>query len=407
VQIDDGNPAAVVVRYNVAQHSSIEHAEFRIGSALGGVDQAGNEIEDCRFLGGRFGIRTGRTSAGWQTLVLDCEFAGQRDAAIETREAGMTCIRDVFRDAPRGVKVPGDAFEELYLQDCRFHRVATPVTLGDTADSRHQFNAVNIACEGTDIFADIPREGRKLSGPSRTFVVDSACVGLHVSENVRGEVESNMETAFHARAVDAIPPIAEKDFPSLPPQAEWVDVRDYGAKGDGVADDTAALRRAIASARAVYLPMGRYRLSDTLELRADTVLIGLHPRRTQFVLRSHTDGFGDEANPRPMIRTARGGGCVMTGLGTNPTFNSGAIAVHWLAGEKSFMDDVYFGRTNLWGSYTRGKGRGVHLSLLVSDGGGGTFKNIWSECYFAKTGMTVRDTQTPGRTYLLSIEHHL
>jgi len=40
------------------------------------------------------------TAAGWQVLVLDSEFVGQRSVAIETHEAGMTVIRSRFRNVP-------------------------------------------------------------------------------------------------------------------------------------------------------------------------------------------------------------------------------------------------------------------------------------------------------------------
>lgn len=54
------------------------------------------------------------------------------------------------------------------------------------------------------------------------------------------------------------------------PAPEVVDVRDFGAVGDGTADDTAAFQRAIARSAAakvpVYVPMGTYKITDTLTL---------------------------------------------------------------------------------------------------------------------------------------------
>ena len=51
--------------------------------------------------------------------------------------------------------------------------------------------------------------------------------------------------------------------------AQTVSVKDFGAVGDGVTDDTAAIQAAIDSgARSIYLPQGTYLVSDTL--RQDT-----------------------------------------------------------------------------------------------------------------------------------------
>ena len=46
-------------------------------------------------------------------------------------------------------------------------------------------------------------------------------------------------------------------------------------------------------------------------------------------------------------------------------------------------------------------------SLWVTDGGGGTFLDIWTPSTFAQAGMLVSDTETEGRAYQISIEHHV
>jgi hypothetical protein len=56
----------------------------------------------------------------------------------------------------------------------------------------------------------------------------------------------------------------------------------YGAVGNGVADDTAAIQAAIdaaydANGGQVYLPVGLYRITDTLILKYGVSLIGSHP----------------------------------------------------------------------------------------------------------------------------------
>ena len=50
-------------------------------------------------------------------------------------------------------------------------------------------------------------------------------------------------------------------------------VRDYGAKGDGIADDTAALNAAFATAAPVYLSAGSYRVTAPVTLVAGQIVV--------------------------------------------------------------------------------------------------------------------------------------
>lgn len=76
------------------------------------------------------------------------------------------------------------------------------------------------------------------------------------------------------------PTAAEDDRFRLPDDAGVVDVkRDFGARGDGVADDTEAIRKAIAfafdktgryaSPAFVYFPAGTYLVSGPLESKVE------------------------------------------------------------------------------------------------------------------------------------------
>jgi hypothetical protein len=85
---------------------------------------------------------------------------------------------------------------------------------------------------------------------------------------------------------------------------DWVDVRDYGALGDGVADDRAAFAAADAAAagRQVYVPAGTYRIGSNLTIENEvrfegTVTMAAATRlilRRNFDLAGYIDAFGNE-----------------------------------------------------------------------------------------------------------------
>jgi hypothetical protein len=72
----------------------------------------------------------------------------------------------------------------------------------------------------------------------------------------------------------------ETPLPHLPP---GVSVSKFGAKGDGIADDTKAFQEALATVTngAIEIPPGRYRITDILEIKnAGVVLRGAGPHRS-------------------------------------------------------------------------------------------------------------------------------
>src|SRR6516225_2936719 len=69
----------------------------------------------------------------------------------------------------------------------------------------------------------------------------------------------------------------------LPHVATGVSVKDFGAKGDGQTDDTAAFLKALTTVKsgAIEVPPGRYRITDILEIqRSGLVLRGAGPDKT-------------------------------------------------------------------------------------------------------------------------------
>src|SRR5207248_2179941 len=69
-ELQDGNAAAVAVRFHVAQHSALTHMDFQVGSARAALEDIGNQASDIHVHGGQYGIITRRTAPVWQFLLM-------------------------------------------------------------------------------------------------------------------------------------------------------------------------------------------------------------------------------------------------------------------------------------------------------------------------------------------------
>jgi hypothetical protein len=264
----------------------------------------------------------------------------------------------------------------------------------------------------TPVFLRFGNGGAEVAGGSDSYFVEDLVHGLQIAEAGRRAAKlgsradftpaAMVKTTHRIRPLAEARPPAARDYPPLPPVEEWVSARRFDARGDGETDDTEALRKAVAASRVVYLPFGVYRVTDTIELRPDSVLIGLHPARAVLSCRGPTPGFTDAQKPKPVLQAPKGGRTFVTGVGLRILGNAGAVGIRWMAGPESCLDDVWIdplGRPDPQPTET-------HHSIWVCDGGGGTLKNIWSANPTALSGLCVADTPTPGRVYQMSIEHH-
>ena len=154
-----------------------------------------------------------------------------------------------------------------------------------------------------------------------------------------------------------------QDNVAFPRDAGHVDVRQaYGARGDGVTDDTAALQKAFSEhldfhSRILYLSNGTYLVSATVISKLPngaptfgTKLQGQSTEKTVIRLKDECPGFNDPQKPRPVLklcsRNQLDGGnmghknsifhlTIDTGKG-----NPGAVGVDYLASNTGTIRDV-------------------------------------------------------------------
>ncbi len=423
IEIGNGNPAAVGIRCHYAQHSILTHMDFSIGSGLAGLKDVGNEAEDLHFHGGQYGIDTVMPSPGWQFTLIDSSFDGQSKAAIKEHEAGLTLVHDTFKNVPTAIAIDPEYSDELWVEHSRFENISGPAILfGNEKNTRTEVNLVDIACHGVKVFAQLRESGKTFNGPAESYVVKSFAYGLKLKNPADW---GSIESSFDAQAVAQLPADKGDAIAALPPASTWVNLLTLGVKGDGVTDDTAAIQKAIDEHPTLYIPMGRYLVTDTIHLRPNTVLIGLHPSMTQIDLKDGSPLYQDSGPSRALIQTPQGGHNIVVGLGLfTGGINDRAVGSLWMAGADSLMDDVRFlgghgtsladgkrmnpyNNTHTGDPDPRYRWDVQYPSLWITNGGGGTFSNIWTPSTFAAAGLLISDTSTPGHVYELSSEHHV
>jgi len=430
IEIREGNPGAVGVRARYAQHCFLAHMDFHLGSGLAGIHDGGNVAQDVHFYGGRYAIWTRKPSPGWQFTVIDATFENQREAAIREHEAGLTMIRPQFKNVPTAISIDPKYSDELWVKDARMENISGPaLVISNENNARTEINMENVVCRDVPVFVSYRESGKQVVGQGIAYTVKTFSHGLHFDDI--GSAPA-IRDVYEASSVRALPEPVKSDIPDLPPMETWVNIRNFGARGDSLADDTEAFRKAIAAHRAIYLPSGQYRVTDTILLKADTVLIGLHPSVTRIVLADSTPAFQGVGSPKPLLEAPRAGTNIVTGLGlyTNGV-NPRAVGVKWMAGSDSLMNDVRFlgghgtvepgatvdenftiwqqiyNNTHTADSDIKRRWDGQYPSLWVTNGGGGTFVDIWTPSTFAQAGLYISNTSTPGRVYELSSEHHV
>jgi sugar lactone lactonase YvrE len=420
-EIGDGNPAAVAIRAHYAQHGVIAHVDFNIGSGYAGIDAVGNEAEDLHFHGGDFGIVAAGTSPSWQFTLLDSSFNGQRIAAMKTHNTGETLVRDSFENIPTAVSIDPNQAERLWMKDCRLVNISGPALIvGEEDNVRTQINVEDVVCQQAPVAVLYRPSGKQIpSGTDGAYAIQRFSYGLQVPD--LGELPVISQT-YRQEDLAQMPEAVASDIAPLPGMETWVNIRKFGAKGDGQADDLPAFESAIAAARVIFIASGRYRVTDTIHLKPDTILVGLNPITTQIGIDDNAPGFEGDGPYKAVIEAPSGGSNVVTGISIDTDANNPrAVGLKWMAGPASMVNDVKFlgghGSGRDWGQIYNADHSGDSNparhwdsdgpSLWITDGGAGTFADIWTASTFCSCGVMISNTSAPGHIYELSSEHHV
>ncbi|KAI0019158.1 pectate lyase superfamily protein-domain-containing protein [Xylariomycetidae sp. FL0641] len=220
-------------------------------------------------------------------VALDMSAGGSSD--IET---GSAIVMDSkWTDTPIGVKT-------VYTSS------SNPDTAGSLIIENLSLSNVPTAVQGPDGATVLEGGSTTIAGwaQGNSYTPGPSALQGPITPNTRPGVLTTDGGHYYSRSKPSYADLTASDF---------ISVRDAGAKGDGVTDDTAALQSAIDSAgssKVVFLDFGLYKVTDTINIPDGTRIIGeCYP-----VIMASGAKFGDMNNPKVMLKVGATSGAVGT-----------------------------------------------------------------------------------------------
>jgi hypothetical protein len=236
-------------------------ADCKNGISLLYFNYLDHTVIGCEFRRCGVGIMAGK---GSNFYARECRFEGSRECDVSFGGEGGSSVRRCTSQGSKQFINDWSLVGTLAIQDCRVDAWkdnaaiaisgGAPVVLFDTVFTRPPSNQ-------PPVFANH-------AWPQRLIVSNNKAEGCKALSNhalyeippgARGGVLSGPEQTFFRSNVH----VAARVFDAK---------RDFGARGDGKADDTAAIQKAIDAARAegkgalAYLPKGLYAVTTSLRL---------------------------------------------------------------------------------------------------------------------------------------------
>lgn len=434
IEIGEGNTGAVGVAFYAAQGCSMEDCIIDVGDGYCGLwGAAGNGGSHAQNIirGGRVGtdLSKGTPGAVMSGFIFDHQtehaiIAGTKQAVdfvgcaiytssllppvvsfggtYELFHQGQLSLIDctIEFDAPMKqgrIQAAVSSRESIYLRNV-YVRNATHFVWNP--DGSYLATLSNDWCRVEEFahgIGSMPHEGRVYPSP---VYID----GKKQEENTWGQTVESVK-----------PPrkLLEKHRYKLPLWRDVVsyNVKKYGAKGDGISDDTAALQNAIDQNEYVFLPKGYYRITGTLHLKENTKLIGVAQGLSQILVTQSPDGaFADTEDNIPAMDTPDKANASVVlaycGLVTSRK-QPNIYALRWrVAGDSILRNFAFYadvGYRITWITEKR-----CHPWILVTGNGGGRWYNFW--CDITQEGkdyriLRVQGTSQPFAIYACNVEH--
>ncbi|MCX7015433.1 MAG: glycosyl hydrolase family 28-related protein, partial [Candidatus Sumerlaeota bacterium] len=272
IDIDvSGHAGAIGIRHTGSQGSTLEdvtiHAEGAF-AGLGNCPGQGGGTYGVTVHGGRYGLYA--TQECRYPMLAACEFKGQTVAAVWYGSQGIPMLLvgcSIQKEGGPAVDLTGGK------GPAGLGIIDSVISISGGGDIVAASNPKTLVLENVFVSgaARVRANGATLLAANGWTTIQRYVSCAPGSTNCLNGTQTSGEIAEWAPA--ASPPSYDairkkhlwKETPSFE-DADAVNVKSLGAVGDGVADDTAALKRALAAHDEVFLPRGTYRVSEPLVL---------------------------------------------------------------------------------------------------------------------------------------------
>ena len=343
------------IHWNTGQATSIQNVEISMSTAPGNLHQglfvedgSAGFVTDITFNGGNIGAAVGNQQFTMRNLTFqNCNTAVSLGFDWSWTFQGINIHNcqlgfDVSVGAPSSLGVEG-----MIIIDSSVTNTPVFVKSGRISDNPNPTAGDSVILENIQVSnvtqAVAGPSGQTLfAGPGTGTIAAWGSGKEYSPQNVNGSLLPG-EFTPNARPANLITgPYGNYYVQSKPqfsniPASKFVSVRDGGAKGDGVTDDTAAIQSVILAAATngnyVFFDYGLYLVSSTIYVPAGSKIIG--ESYSVILASSAADGFfNDETNPRPVVQLGASGG--ETGqiewtdmIVSTQGQNKGAILIQW------------------------------------------------------------------------------
>ncbi|KAI0198590.1 pectate lyase superfamily protein-domain-containing protein [Astrocystis sublimbata] len=341
----DAGAYVAALHYQVAQATTLENVELIANSAttqqgIYAENGSGGVISDITFTGGNFGIYGGSQQFSASRLTFNgCNTAVQliwdwgwvwKSITVNNAQVGFRLYNDGDGSLPGSVTIIDSTFSNI--RDSAIE-MAAPVDTRDSGFTGLVLDNVNLGAKIQDHWSS---NVILAAGYYKTYVLGATYKGDQRSWTV-GPTDYTREPTLLGPSVSGlqVAPYFERKKNQYTDKsaADFVHLKDLGARGDGTTDDTAAVQQAFNAygdgSKIIYVDAGSYILSNTVTIPKDAKIVG--ETWSQFV--ANGNRFSDASNPVVMLKVGNAGDVgtvemqdlILTSKGPTP----GVVLMEW------------------------------------------------------------------------------